>query len=113
MPGVITDVNYDTLSFPDNSSDSSSSGDVSGGGDGGDSLLTQLSGLFSSIGTTVSSTVRGVSGPQTVRPGTIVLDSTGRPVTTGLPLGFPQSNQGLILLALGIVIVLLVVFSRR
>jgi len=110
--GMITDVDYSTLEFPDNSGDNSTSGDVSGGGDGGDSLLTQLSGLFSNIGTTVSSTVRGVSGPQTVRPGTIVLDSSGRPVTTGLPAGLPQSNMGLILLGLGILVILLL-FLRR
>jgi hypothetical protein len=92
------------------SGDDTSAGDLSGGSDGGDSLLTQLSGLFSNIGTTVSSTVRGVSGPATVRPGTIVLDSSGRPVNTGFNL--PTGNTGMFIMV-GLAIIVLVLLLRR
>jgi len=110
--GMITDVDYSTLDFSDTGPSDTSAGDVSGGGDGGDSLLTQLSGLFSSIGTTVSSTVRQVSGPQTVKPGTVVLDANGRPVQAGLALPGFGTTSGTTIILVGLAIVILVLLLR-
>jgi hypothetical protein len=92
--------------------ESSSASDVTGGSDGGDSLFSQLGGLFSNLGTTIATDYRAISGPQMIQPGaTYINPQTGLPVTAGQSI-FGQSSNGFFFIAL-IGIALLILFMRR
>lgn len=85
---------------------------VSGGSDGGDSLWAGLGGFFQNIGTTVSQAYSSISGPTTVKPGTVIYNpNTGTTTTAGITGNLTQ-GPGLLLL-LGFALLLIFVFRSR
>lgn len=91
--------------------DDSSGSDVTGGGDGGDSNYAQLGGLFSSLGTTISSVYRSVSGPQTVKPGTVIVNPNGTTSVAGSVFS-GQGGSGLMFLGLALLVVVVLLMRR-
>lgn len=82
-----------------------SSATVAGGADGGDSLWAGLGGLFSSLGTTVSQAYSSISGPTTVKPGTVIYDPrTGTTQTAGTLGNLTQGNGLILILAFGLLL---------
>lgn len=90
--------------------------DLSGGTNGtvasadqGESTLTQLGGLFSTLGTTVAQDFSAISGPTTVRPGTVIVNPNG---TTSVA-GSITSSSGFLFIGIAFVLLLFLLLRSR
>lgn len=100
MTTDIANVDYSTLDF----SGSGPTDATAASPDSGDSTLTQLGGLFSSLGTTIAQDFSAISGPTTVKPGTVIVNPNG---TTSVAGAFPVSGgSGLLIIGIGLLFLL-------